>query len=133
MIIISVLEPTLSVDEFNMPKVYKDSRAVMVQLTRLILLAPGQIQSHPNMGVGLVQNYRYAQEGSESDLQSTIVQQIDEYLPNYRGAVVQVEYKNRKTFISITIEDTIFMIMYDNNNDDEGSALQTKYMKLSDL
>lgn len=122
----------MSVDEFNNPKVFKNAEAVMVQLTRLILLNPGTIQSHPNMGVGLVQRYRYSMEGNEVYLKSDIINQINTYLPNYQGADVKVVFKDHVCYISITIDSTIFMIMYDETASDS-DAIQTRYTKLGEL
>ena len=132
MIIIPIYEPAMSVDEFNNPKVFKNAEAVMVQLTRLILLNPGTIQSHPNMGVGLVQRYRYSMEGNEVYLKSDIINQINTYLPNYQGADVKVVFKDHVCYISITIDSTIFMIMYDETASDS-DAIQTRYTKLGEL
>lgn len=131
MIIIPIYEPVFSVDDFDNPKVFKDAKAVMLQLTRLILLNPGTIQSHPDMGVGLVQRYRYAFEGNEMYLKSDIVNQIAKFLPNYQGADVKVEYKDHRCYLSITIDDTIFMIMYDETA--EENAIQTRYTTLAEL
>lgn len=131
MVIIPVYEPVFSVDEFDNPKVYKDAKAIMTQLTRLILLNPGTIQSHPDMGVGLVQRYRYALEGKEMYLKSDIISQIAKYLPDYQGADVSVAYKDKRCYISITIDSTIFMIMYDETAED--NAIQTRYATLDSL
>lgn len=131
MVIIAISEATLSVDEFNNPKVYKNTEAILLLLTRLILLNPGTIQSHPDMGVGIVERYRYSLEGSEIYLKEDIAFQIAKYLPKLQGVNVNVEYKDHSFYISITVNDYLYLIMYDNS--DEANALKTKYIKLSEL
>lgn len=112
---------------------YKNSEAVGVLLTRLILLNKGDIQSHPDMGVGIVKRYRYSIETSARDLQADIVHQIDEYLPQFQGAKVSVEMHDGAFYISIEIDDTVFMFLYDTKIEDPEAAVQTKYLKLSEL
>lgn len=119
----------MSIDEFNNPKVYADERAIMMLITRLVLLNPGTIQSHPAMGVGLVENYRYAMEGEEVKLRSAIIEQISKFLPQLQAADVQVEFNNNTFYIGVTIDNTVFMVMYDIDN----ANIDTKYAKLSDL
>lgn len=86
------------------------------------------------MGVGIVQRYRYSnEENKASELQSDIVRQIDEYLPQFQGARVSVDAENGAYYISITIEDIVFMFMYDTKVENINDAVQTKYLKLSEL
>jgi len=88
----------------------------MAILTRMLLLNPGTIQTHPNMGVGLVQRYRYSMEGAEVQLQSDIRFQIDNYLPQFQGANVTVRFKNKGFQIFITLDNMIFAFLYDIEN-----------------
>ena len=60
----SITEFGFSVDEFQNPKNYKNAEAIATLLSRLLLLEPGTIQSHPDMGVGLYSKYHYSVEGS---------------------------------------------------------------------
>lgn len=131
MVIIPITEPVLSVDEFDNPKIYKNEEAVMVLLTRLILLNPGTIQSHPDMGVGLVKNYRYSVEGSEFELRGAIIENIQKFLPKFQGASVAVELKDKAYYISITIDDTVFMVFYDTKNNTD--VVKTQYTRLNEL
>ena len=99
-----------------------------------MLLNKGDIQSHPNMGVGIVQRYRYAiEDNSAIELQSDIVQQIDEYLPQFQGARVSVDLEDGAYYISITIEENVFMFLYDTKVENINDAIQTKYLKLNEL
>lgn len=101
----------------------------MAILTRLILLNPGTIQTHPEMGVGLVQKYRYSLEGAEVQLQSDIRLQIDKYLPQFAGSDVKVKFKDHSFYILITIQNSVFAFLYDI----EGDTIITKFTNLEDL
>ncbi|WP_301066618.1 hypothetical protein [uncultured Duncaniella sp.] len=124
----AITEATLSKDEFNQPKVLKNAEAIACLLTRLLLLEPGTIQSHPNMGVGLVSNYRYS-TNSEADLQQRFTKQIETYLPQYQGAEIRVQEKDRVLVIGGRLDDNIFAIFYDR----EKGGITTTYKRLSDL
>ena len=94
----------------------------------------GDIQSHPDMGVGIVARYRYAIDNNSAiELESDIVHQIDEYLPQFQGARVSVDLEDGAYYISITIEDNVFMFMYDTKIENINDAIKTKYLKLSEL
>lgn len=101
----------------------------MALLTRLILLDPGTIQSHPDMGVGLTTKYRYSLEGAEITLQSDIRQQIDTYLPRFQGAEVKVAMVDHSFRIAITFSNYVFAFLYDI----EENILTKKFSKLADL
>lgn len=101
----------------------------MSLLTRLLLLNPGTIQSHPDMGVGLVQKYRYSLEGAEIQLQSDYRNQIDTYLPQFTGADVAVKFKDHQFQIFVQVANTVFAFLYDTEED----QIQTSYSRLSDL
>ena len=52
-------EASMSVNDFNEPRMYSNAEGLMLLLSRLVLLEPGTFQSHPDMGVGLLTNFRY--------------------------------------------------------------------------
>lgn len=118
-----------SVDDFQNPKVVKDAEAVATLLTRLLLLEPGTIQSHPEAGVGIISRYRYSTEGAASELQADFQKQIEKYLPQFQGAKVTVREKDKTFMIAAEIDDTLYGIYYDTNT----SNIKTSYTKLSDL
>ena len=122
-------EQTFSVDDFNEPKQFKNARAVMALLTRMLLLDPGTIQTHPECGVGLVSRYRYATEGEEYNLKSDIIKNITNFLPQFQGAQVQVQMVNHSFRINIVIENYVFGFLYDI----DGQNLSGKYKKIQDL
>ena len=79
-ILMAITEESLSIDNFNDPKIFKNAEALMLLLSRLVLLEPGVFQSHPDMGVGLLTNYRYkidTEDGLASEIQQRIRNQID--------------------------------------------------------
>ena len=125
----AVTEFSFSYDEFKNPKKYKDSEAIATMLTRLLLLEPGTIQSHPDMGVGLVSKYKYSMEGTESELKRDFERQIEKYLPQFRGVKVGVKIKNGTFMISTEIDKTLYGIYYNVSTDD----IKSGYTRLSDL
>lgn len=122
-------EHSFSVDEYMQPKTYKNSEAIAVFLTRLLLLEPGTYQSHPECGIGLISQYRYGMEGNAIRLQSEFQRQIEKYLPNVQGVNVSVREKDGYYNISAEIDGVLYGIQYNTSN----SKISSKYSKLSDL
>lgn len=125
----AITEFAFSVDDFKNPKTYKNAEAVATLLVRLLLLEPGTIQSHPDMGVGLISRYRFSVEGEGAKLQGEYQRQVEKYLPQFQGAQITVKEKNKQFQISVQIDDTLYGIYYDTNT----TAVQTGYTKLIDL
>lgn len=88
---IDTTEPLLSIDKKNLPLVAKDGDAMSLLLIRLILMEPGLIQTHPDMGVGLVSRYRYCNESDMKQLNNLIKSQINCYLPQFAVNEVKCE------------------------------------------
>ena len=124
-----VTEFGFSVDDFNNPKLYKNAEAISTLLVRLLLLEPGTYQSHPKMGVGLYSNYRYSVQGNASKLRDHFQQQIEEYLPQFRGVRVEVVEKNKTYYILAEIDSIIYNIYYDI----EKASVSADIKRLSDL
>ena len=129
--LIPIREYSLKVNDFNEPKVSEKQQALMLLLTRLILLEPGTFQSHPDMGVGLISNFRYrVDDGSlVSDLKSRIQSQINTYLPFLDGVNVLVEIHDKSFYVTIGIDDLIFGVLYDTQTND----LSTDYTTIAEL
>lgn len=126
----AISEFSFSVDDFKSPKVYKDPKAVAVLLTRLLLLEPGTIQSHPEMGVGLYSNFMYGMEGATaSSLKSSIQKQITTYLPDFQSLNVSVVQKEDTLYITVEIDGYVYGFVY--NTDKQ--TLINDYTKLSEL
>ena len=86
-------EFTMSVNEFQEPKVLEDADAVMLLLTRLLLLEPGTLPANPDAGVGLFSKYRYASEDDARKLETEYQKQIQTWLPQFQGVKVTVKYE----------------------------------------
>lgn len=129
--LIPIREYSLKVNDFNEPKVYEKQQALMLLLTRLILLEPGTFQSHPDMGVGLISNFRYrVDDGSlVSDLKSRIQSQINTYLPFLDGVNVLVEIHDKSFYVTIGIDDLVFGVLYNTQTND----LSTDYTTIAEL
>ena len=127
--LINTHEYTFSVDNFGDPKVLKNAAAIATILTRLLLLEPGTIQSHPNMGVGLVSKYRYTIEDKLITLRDDFRYQIEKYLPQYQGVEVQVYLEGKICYINATIDNIIYAFFYDTESND----LKSTFKELADL
>ena len=103
----------------------------MLLLTRLILLEPGTFQSHPDMGVGLISNYRYrVDDGSlSSDLKARIQTQIDTYLPFLSGIDVVVMIKDKSFYVTITIDTLVYGMLYNTID----NTVYTDYTTIAEL
>lgn len=118
-----------SVDDFQNPKQYKDPEAIATLLTRLLLLEPGQFQSHPDMGVGIISRFRYSMEGSASDLKAEFERQIEKYLPQFKGVRISVKQNKQTYYIGAEIDEVIYSFYYDK----ERETLKTNYVPISSL
>ena len=129
--LLPIREYALSVNNFNEPEVFERAKALMLLLTRLILLEPGTFQSHPDMGVGLLSRYRYTLDDGTlaNSLKSRILTQIDTYLPILSGVTVNVRIVEKCFFINIQIDTIIFGILYDV----EANSIQTDYTTIAEL
>ena len=125
----AISEFSFTVDDFQDPKSYKDPEAISVLLTRLLLLEPGTLQSHPEAGVGLYSRYAYSVEGSAHSLKADFQRQIETYLPRFQGARVTVTEKDGMYNIAVEIDGTLYGIYYDNTK----STVVSNYAKITNL
>ena len=125
-------EHVLSLNNFNMPKVYNGSDAEYILIVRLLLLEPGKIQTHPYMEVGIISRYRYNNEDNFLiTLENDIKQQIQTYLPQLVMTNVSLVIKNNILGIIInTSGDNAYVLAY--NPDTEKIDTAATYM-LDDL
>lgn len=126
---INTHEYTFSVNEFGEPVVLKNSEAISQVLTHLLLLEPGTIQSHPEMGVGLVSKYRYAMENQIDNLRDDFRMQIEKYLPQYQGVTVNCFLQDKVCYINAIIDNTIYGFFYDI----ESNTIDSTFKALADL
>lgn len=127
----AITEFSFSVDDFQNPKVYKDPEAIQTLLTRLLLLEPGTIQSHPDMGVGLYSKYSHSvmNSGEDSKLQSDFQSQIEKYLPQFQGARVTVKEQDKAFMISTELDNVLYGVYYEKNT----TNITAKFTRLSEL
>lgn len=114
-----IKEYLLTTDEFRNPKVIEGPKAIGVLITRLFLLEPGTIFSHPDMGVGLGPKYRYILESDMPTLQSRIQDQMRTYLPSEIFALTKINLTikpNKYLVITIIVNDTQYV--YDTEESD---------------
>ena len=113
MIVIEYNEFTFSLNKFNTPKIIKNKDAIYTLIVRLLLLEPGTIQSHPDMGVGIVSRYRYSFEGAAAQLKRDIDKQISQFLPELQGCEIVVNDSGGNLSIQIIADDTMYDFTFD--------------------
>ena len=111
-------EHVLSLNDFNMPKVFNESDSAYVLIIRLLLLEPRKFQSHPEMGVGIRSRYRFNNdENFLMNLQNDIKKQIDKYLPELSATDVTITSNNKVLGIIINTADGAYVVSYDTTTD----------------
>jgi hypothetical protein len=81
----------MTINQFQRPIELEGTDAQIMLIIRLILLDPGTIQTHPDMGVGLVSLYRYTVDVDLDKLRNRIQSQISRYLPMFTTVQVRVD------------------------------------------
>lgn len=111
-------EHVLSLNDFNMPKVFNENDSNYVLIIRLFLLEPGKFQSHPEMGIGIRSRYRYNNDESFLvSLQNDINNQINKYLPELTATDITVNVRNQVLGIIINTADGAYVLAYDSAKD----------------
>lgn len=123
-----IQEYGLSVDDFNNPKVYKGIEGIGALLVHLLLLEPGTIQSHPELGIGVVSRYRYSFEGRADELEAEFRSQIQKFLPNLQGVIISVKEGNKMYYITAQVDSDVYGITLDKDMN-----INTTYKSLNDL
>lgn len=109
---------TLSLNDFNRPKVLTGNDAGYVAIIHLIYLEKGKFQSHPDMGVGIRSRYRFnSEENILDELQQDIRKQIEQYLPELGGTgVICEEIDQGLVVITINTDNGgAYVLEYDAN------------------
>jgi hypothetical protein len=113
----------LSLNDFNMPKVFNASDSAYVHIIQLILLEPGKYQSHPDMGVGIRSRYRYNNEDNFLlDLKSDITNQITAYLPELLDVTVTLTHNDHILGIIIDTTTGTYVVAYNSVSDTMDAA-----------
>lgn len=107
----------MSLDEFSRPKEVKDKDAIFILLVRLFLMKPGDDQTHPNMGIGIIPRYRYCGKEELNNLQQESLNQISTYLPELGGVDLKLEInQDNELLISATINDVLYKLETNSSN-----------------
>lgn len=104
------------VNKFNEPLTVEGDDAVYVLLVRLMLMVPGTSEINPDMGVGIVHNWRYCGYDDLPSLKLEIEKQISTYLPNLQGVNVTVgpsEDDDKEVLIDIEINSVLYSLKTD--------------------
>lgn len=111
----SITDYALNIDSFMNPVKYTGVSALEILICRLILLEPGTIETHPDMGVGLISRFRGAPKTELETLNRRITDQMNTYLPGVYGVEVKTSLTNKSGELKIVIKanDQIFAISYD--------------------
>lgn len=126
----NITEFSLSVDDFRNPKRYTGNDSVMLILTRLFLLEPGTIQSHPDAGLGANSRYKYAvTDEVASALSGAFKSQIEKYIPRVQSAQVDVTTDEKNMHIVCNIDGQLYGLEYNYNS----SKIKSDYVALADL
>ena len=108
----------LSLNEFSKPLVLDKTNAAYTSIIYLLLCSKGQFQSHPNMGVGLRERYRYNNdENFLNTLKNDIRGQLELFLPEFASADIGLIVKNRTLGITIDTSDGTYVMAYDPDKD----------------
>lgn len=102
-------ESVLSIDKFNTPKILDGSDTTSTLIIRLLLLYPGTIQSHPEMGVGLIEKWRFCDIEKLPDLEQEIHAQISTYLPSLLLNTIVVRYQKKLLVIEVHIDSGVYV------------------------
>lgn len=106
-------EYTLSIDEFNKPKVYVGNNAIVAKLIEIALLDPGTYPTKPDMGLGLRTKYRYISEDEITTLEQDYRKQVETYLPELTAVNVEITLDTDKVLhLLVTVDQTVYTLLY---------------------
>ena len=111
-----MLKDDMMKTRFKKPIKLEGSSAVVLHIIRLLLLTPGENQSHPEMGVGLVSKHRYSFEEDLKDLEEIIREQIQTYLPMLKDVNVNLNFKDNILYISFDVTGMTISMDLKNNH-----------------
>lgn len=123
MIIIYFGDSLLAINNFGKPKEVTKEAFIYTQLVRLILLEPGTIQTHPDMGVGIASRYRYRDMAEAiRSLKTELQNQVSVYLPELTGVEIDVSQQGES---GISLKFNINGVLYDFNYDTKSGKLES--------
>ncbi len=108
----------LALNDFSRPKVFDKSDAEYVNIVYLLLLSKGTFQSHPNMGVGIRERYRFDNsEALLSILKDDIRNQISQFLPTINVTNVETVLHDKVLGIIVYTISGVYALAYDSDKD----------------
>ena len=115
-----VREYLMSLDDYCNPKILKNEDAVVTVLWRLIVMNPGEVETHPTMGLGFAKYYR-GREMTDlcTSLPLDLRKQIETFLPEFQCSSVKCQQSPndpKTAIISIQISKTLYTFTGDLNN-----------------
>jgi len=113
MSVVTLREYTLSLNEFNRPKVLEDQDATCVKLVELILLEKGTFPTRPDMGIGIVSRYRYSSSEDLEQLKADIEEQMTTYLPELIATEVAISESDKAVKIAIVVDEIVYNLTFD--------------------
>jgi len=75
---------------------------------RLLLLEPGSIPEQPDMGIGIITRYLFADISSLDQLKLDIQNQVATFLPELMAVTVQVYNIEKELRIQITVDGVLY-------------------------
>lgn len=108
----------LSLNNFYRPKIYEAGDAAYTNIIYLIMCPPGRYPSHPTMGVGIRERYRY-NNGTDFllSLRSDIKDQIEQFLPELQVIDISLNVKDHLLGIIIDTTDGSYVMAYDSDKE----------------
>lgn len=108
----------LTLNNFSKPKVYEAGDAAYTNIIYLLMTPPGRYPSHPTMGVGIREKYRY-NNGTDFllSLRSDIKDQIEQFLPDLQVIDISLNVKDHLLGIIIDTTDGLYVMAYDSDKE----------------
>lgn len=112
-------EDLFSINEYNKPKISKGRDAICLLLLRILTLTPGDSQRYPEMGVGLVTQWRYVDSEKLPELKNVIEKQISEYLPSFQTLDISlgININTKELLVDVNIDNTLYSFTTNNDRD----------------
>lgn len=106
----------MSNNKFEKPKELTDHHAICMYIMRLLLLNPGTLESHPNMGIGIVSKWRFSDETCIENLKLEIQKQLTMYLPKFQFVKVELTLVRSELIIEVNIDNILYTFKTDDGD-----------------
>ena len=108
----------LTLNDFSKPLVLNAGDAAYVDIVYLLMTPPGRYPSHPTMGVGIKERYRY-NNGTDFllQLQGDIKSQMEQFLPELTVIDISLNVKDHILGILIDTSKGSYVLAYDSTKE----------------